>query len=81
MCIFLGMAQYVSHFAEHGDPEYAPPKPEVETAVCFHLNLSLCYAYFSDMYIFILFWTTRHRKGREFINYDWRKALKRLQRI
>ncbi|KAF3591228.1 hypothetical protein DY000_02024164 [Brassica cretica] len=25
------MALYVSHFAEPGDPEYAPPKPDVET--------------------------------------------------
>jgi U1 small nuclear ribonucleoprotein len=24
------MAQFVSNFAEPGDPEYAPPKPEVE---------------------------------------------------
>ncbi|CAN6874434.1 unnamed protein product [Brassica oleracea] len=28
---YTGMAQYVSHFAEPGDPEYAPPKPDVET--------------------------------------------------
>ncbi|XP_024006918.1 U1 small nuclear ribonucleoprotein 70 kDa isoform X2 [Eutrema salsugineum] len=28
---YTGMAQFVSHFAEPGDPEYAPPKPEVET--------------------------------------------------
>ncbi|CAF1985670.1 unnamed protein product [Brassica napus] len=28
---YTGMAQYVSHFAEPGDPEYAPPKPNVET--------------------------------------------------
>ena len=49
VCIFAGMAQYVSHFAEPGDPEYAPPKPNVETPVCFHLNPSLCYAYFSDI--------------------------------
>ncbi|KFK28356.1 hypothetical protein AALP_AA8G505200 [Arabis alpina] len=27
---YTGMAQYVSQFAEPGDPEYAPPKPEVE---------------------------------------------------
>lgn len=35
------MAQFVSHFAEPGDPKYAPPKPEVETPVRFRLNLSL----------------------------------------
>jgi len=29
-----GMAQYVNLFAEPGDPEYAPPVPEVETPVC-----------------------------------------------
>ncbi|KAF8053549.1 hypothetical protein N665_1401s0009 [Sinapis alba] len=28
---YTGMAQFVSHFAEPGDPEYAPPKPEFET--------------------------------------------------
>ncbi|KAF3565662.1 hypothetical protein DY000_02011780 [Brassica cretica] len=28
---YTGMAQFVSHFAEPGDPKYAPPKPEVET--------------------------------------------------
>ncbi|KAG5382288.1 hypothetical protein IGI04_033758 [Brassica rapa subsp. trilocularis] len=28
---YTGMAQFVSGFAEPGDPEYAPPKPEVET--------------------------------------------------
>ncbi|KAF3487086.1 hypothetical protein F2Q69_00055018 [Brassica cretica] len=28
---YTGMAQYVSHFAEPRDPEYAPPKPNVET--------------------------------------------------
>ncbi|KAJ4878699.1 U1 small nuclear ribonucleoprotein 70 kDa [Raphanus sativus] len=28
---YTGMAQFVSRFAEPGDPEYAPPKPEVET--------------------------------------------------
>ncbi|CAA7022944.1 unnamed protein product [Microthlaspi erraticum] len=28
---YTGMAQFVSHFAAPGDPEYAPPKPEVET--------------------------------------------------
>ncbi|KAL0721668.1 hypothetical protein Bca4012_036267 [Brassica carinata] len=28
---YTGMAQFVSHFAEPGDPEYAPPKPDVET--------------------------------------------------
>ncbi|XP_010464955.1 PREDICTED: U1 small nuclear ribonucleoprotein 70 kDa-like [Camelina sativa] len=28
---YTGMAQYVSRFAEPGDPEYAPPKPVVET--------------------------------------------------
>ncbi|AEE78693.1 U1 small nuclear ribonucleoprotein-70K [Arabidopsis thaliana] len=27
---YTGMAQFVSNFAEPGDPEYAPPKPEVE---------------------------------------------------
>jgi len=29
----IGMAQFVSNFAEPGDPEYAPPKPEVELPV------------------------------------------------
>lgn len=29
----LGMALFVSRFAEPGDAEYAPPKPEVETPV------------------------------------------------
>ncbi|XP_019095692.1 PREDICTED: U1 small nuclear ribonucleoprotein 70 kDa-like [Camelina sativa] len=57
---YTGMAQFVSRFAEPGEPEYAPPKPEVETPVCFTLN--------------------PHKKGREFINPDWRKELKRLQR-
>ncbi|KAL9341064.1 hypothetical protein Peur_067283 [Populus x canadensis] len=28
---YLGMAQFVSHFAEPGDPEYAPPIKEAET--------------------------------------------------
>ncbi|KAL1208645.1 U1 small nuclear ribonucleoprotein 70 kDa [Cardamine amara subsp. amara] len=28
---YTGMAQFVSHFAEPEDPEYAPSKPEVET--------------------------------------------------
>uniref|UniRef100_M4D6I9 Uncharacterized protein n=1 Tax=Brassica campestris TaxID=3711 RepID=M4D6I9_BRACM len=28
---YTGMAQYVCHFAEPGNPEYASPKPEVET--------------------------------------------------
>lgn len=28
---YTGMAQYVNLFAEPGDPEYAPPVPEVET--------------------------------------------------
>ncbi|XP_055804862.1 U1 small nuclear ribonucleoprotein 70 kDa isoform X2 [Solanum dulcamara] len=28
---YTGMAQFVSHFAQPGDPEYAPPVPEVET--------------------------------------------------
>ncbi|KAF5738162.1 U1 small nuclear ribonucleoprotein 70 kDa-like [Tripterygium wilfordii] len=28
---YTGMAQFVSKFAEAGDPEYAPPVPEVET--------------------------------------------------
>ncbi|CAN8277635.1 unnamed protein product [Cochlearia groenlandica] len=28
---YTGIAQFVSRFAEPGDPEYAPPKPEVET--------------------------------------------------
>ncbi|MCD7465630.1 hypothetical protein HAX54_001645 [Datura stramonium] len=28
---YTGMAQFVSNFAEPGDPEYAPPVPEVET--------------------------------------------------
>ncbi|XP_050226807.1 U1 small nuclear ribonucleoprotein 70 kDa isoform X2 [Mercurialis annua] len=28
---YTGMAQFVSKFAEPGDPEYAPPVPEVET--------------------------------------------------
>ncbi|CAN4080047.1 unnamed protein product [Withania somnifera] len=28
---YTGMAQFVSHFAQPGDPEYAPPIPEVET--------------------------------------------------
>ncbi|XP_021912073.1 U1 small nuclear ribonucleoprotein 70 kDa [Carica papaya] len=30
---YTGMAQFVSHFAEPGDPEYAPPVPTVETPV------------------------------------------------
>jgi hypothetical protein len=29
-----GMAQFVSQFAEPGDPEYAPPVPTCETRVC-----------------------------------------------
>ncbi|KAK0605679.1 hypothetical protein LWI29_029512 [Acer saccharum] len=29
----IGMAQFVSHFAEPGDPEYAPPVQEAETPV------------------------------------------------
>lgn len=29
------MAQFVSKFAEPGDPEYAPPVPETETPVLF----------------------------------------------
>ena len=29
----LGMAQFVSHFAEPGDAEYAPPVQEAETPV------------------------------------------------
>jgi len=29
-----GMAQFVSQFAEPGDPEYAPPVPTSETRVC-----------------------------------------------
>ncbi|PHT56566.1 U1 small nuclear ribonucleoprotein 70 kDa [Capsicum baccatum] len=28
---YTGMAQFVSNFAQPGDPEYAPPVPEVET--------------------------------------------------
>ncbi|GJN20327.1 hypothetical protein PR202_gb07693 [Eleusine coracana subsp. coracana] len=28
---YTGMAQFVSHFAEPGDPEYAPPVPKCET--------------------------------------------------
>uniref|UniRef100_A0A0D6QSZ1 RRM domain-containing protein n=1 Tax=Araucaria cunninghamii TaxID=56994 RepID=A0A0D6QSZ1_ARACU len=28
---YTGMAQFVNNFAEPGDPEYAPPVPEVET--------------------------------------------------
>ena len=28
---YTGMAQFVSNFAEPGDPEYAPPVPEAET--------------------------------------------------
>jgi hypothetical protein len=36
---FSGMAQFVSHFAEPGDPEYAPPIKEAETPV----GLSTCY--------------------------------------
>lgn len=28
---YTGMGQFVNHFAEPGDPEYAPPVPEVET--------------------------------------------------
>ncbi|KAF5752967.1 U1 small nuclear ribonucleoprotein 70 kDa-like isoform X2 [Tripterygium wilfordii] len=28
---YTGMAQFISKFAEPGDPEYAPPVPEVET--------------------------------------------------
>ena len=33
-----GMAQFVSHFAEPGDPEYAPPVPKCETRVRFSLS-------------------------------------------
>lgn len=55
VCIFLGMAQFVSHFAEPEDPEYAPLKPDVETPVCFHLNLSLCYLLISVTYIVFFF--------------------------
>lgn len=59
------MAQFVSGFAEPGDPEYAPPKPEVETPVCFHLNLSLYYAKVSDIYIvfYVLFGQPGSEKG------------------
>jgi hypothetical protein len=32
-CSVAGMAQFVSHFAEPGDPEYAPPVPKCETRV------------------------------------------------
>jgi hypothetical protein len=31
----LGMAQFVSKFAEPGEPEYSPPVPVVETPVIF----------------------------------------------
>jgi len=33
-----GMAQFVSHFAESNDPQYAPPVPKCETRVCFLSN-------------------------------------------
>uniref|UniRef100_A0A1D1XHC2 U1 small nuclear ribonucleoprotein n=1 Tax=Anthurium amnicola TaxID=1678845 RepID=A0A1D1XHC2_9ARAE len=29
---YTGIAQFVSHFTEPGDPEYAPPVPEAETS-------------------------------------------------
>lgn len=32
---FQGMAQFVSKFAEPGEPEYSPPVPVVETPVMF----------------------------------------------
>lgn len=34
----LGMAQFVSQFAEPGDPEYARPVQEAETPVSFHFS-------------------------------------------
>ena len=64
------MAQFVSHFAEPGDPKYAPPKPEVETPVCFRLNLSLCYARVSDINIvfYVLFYLDNQAQKRERIH-------------
>jgi hypothetical protein len=48
-----GMAQFVSHFAEPGDPEYAPPVPKCETRVCsFFL-----YCLFMLWYFFLGTWT------------------------
>lgn len=35
MFFCLGMAQFVSKFAEPGEPEYSPPVPVVETPVMF----------------------------------------------
>lgn len=47
------MAQFVSKFAEPGEPEYAPPVPETETPVIFSSFLSpiteflcICFIYF-----------------------------------
>ena len=37
--LFEGMAQFVSHFAEPGDPEYAPPVKKAETPVCLFMLL------------------------------------------
>lgn len=63
ICFILGMAQYVSHFAEPGDPNYAPPKPEVETPVCFSLSIMLRLSDIYSLLCFVLFGKIGSKKG------------------
>lgn len=53
----IGMAQFVSHFAQPGDPEYAPPVPEVETPVrLFYILQFLFWSFFGRSICLIEGW-------------------------